>query len=44
MEFKQIMMLSILLLAAVIGSAYLIYVLETLDKDDDSNGHDDANH
>jgi hypothetical protein len=43
MEFKQLLMLTILLLSGIIGSIYVIYVLQTIDKDDE-NGHDDHGH
>lgn len=45
MEPKQILMLTILLLSAVIGSAYLVYKLESLDREDNSDGNgDDQGH
>jgi len=46
MEPKQILMLTILLLSAVIGSAVLVYKLETLDREDnnDGDGNDHGHH
>lgn len=42
MELKQIVMLSVLIGVAVIGSGLLVYILSNLDKngdDEEGNGH-----
>lgn len=45
MEIKQIVMLTVLLGVAVIGSGVIVYILANLDKnDDDNNGTEDNGH
>lgn len=49
METKQLVMLIFLLAVAFVGSGALIYVLQSLDRDEDGNGggshgHDDHGH
>jgi hypothetical protein len=44
MEPKQILMLTILILSAIIGSAVLVYKLETIDREDKGDGHDEHGH
>ncbi|MCC6545987.1 hypothetical protein IT570_02375 [Candidatus Sumerlaeota bacterium] len=42
MELKQMVMLGVLLTVAVVGSAFIIYVLSHLDKDEEEDEHKDA--
>lgn len=43
MELKQIIMLTVLLTVALVGSGALVYILNSLDKEDDENSNGDEN-
>ena len=44
METKEFVMLGVMLLLAVVGSTYLIYLLGSLDGDDDGSKPNDHGH
>ncbi len=44
METKQFVMLGFLILMAVVGSGYLLYLLGSLDRDEDGKNSDDHGH